>query len=65
MDLMVDLSLFEESLLKDPKEEVVSALGSEYKEAVVKNVLDLLKGSTPFQMATSVLPFPCLLFIRY
>ena len=60
---MTDLNLFEEPLLKDPDEEVVSALVSEYGEAVVKKVLNLLMDSTPFQMAASVMPFPYPLLI--
>ena len=35
---MLDLSLFEESLLKDSDEEIISSLGSVYKKEVKKKV---------------------------
>ena len=52
--LMLDLSLFEEPLQKDPDKEVISSLGFVYKKEVTKKVHDLLRDSTPFQMAASV-----------
>ena len=52
--LMTDPSLFEEPLLKDPDEEVISLLGFMYGKEVTKNVQDPLKDSAPFQMAASV-----------
>ena len=36
--LMADSTLFEESLLKDPKEEVIAGLASMYGQAVTKKV---------------------------
>ena len=50
---MSDLSLFEELLLKDPNEDVITSLGSVYEKEVTK-VQDFLRDSTPFQMAASV-----------
>ena len=41
--LMTDSSLFEEPLLKDPNEEVISSLSSIYSKEVTKKV-----DSTPF-----------------
>ena len=58
---MADPNLFEEPLLKDHEEEVTTTLGSVYKAQVIKKVLDLLRDSTPFQVATTVIPCP---FIR-
>ena len=55
---MSNSTLFEEPLVKDPEEEVVTALRSVYGDAVTKKVLDLLRDSTPFQMAVAVLPYP-------
>ena len=52
--LMTDPSLFEESLLKDPDEEVISFLGFMYGKEVTKNVQDPLRDFAPFQMAASV-----------
>ena len=52
---MADLTLFEEPLPKDPKEEVIVKLVFVYEEAVTKKVHDLLRDSTPFQMATTVM----------
>ena len=52
--LISDLSLFEEPLLKDLNEEVISSLGSVYGKEVTKKVEDLLRDSTPFQMVASV-----------
>ena len=51
---MMDSSLFKEPLIKDPDEEVISLLGSIYGKEVTKKVQDLLRDSTPFQMAASV-----------
>ena len=48
----------EEAPLKDLEEEVITALGSVYGDIVIKKVLDLLRDSTPFQMAVTVLPYP-------
>ena len=50
----MDSSLFEELLLKDPDDEVISWLGFVYGKEVTKKVQDLLRDSTPFQMTTSV-----------
>ena len=61
--LMFDLSLFEESLLKDPNEEVLSSLGAVYGEEVVKGVQELLKESTPFEMVASLSTFLFLCFL--
>ena len=58
--LIADLTLFEEPLLKDPEEEVISGLVSVYGKVVTQKVLDLLRDSTPFQMAALVIP--CLYF---
>ena len=52
--LMVDPHMFEEPLLKDPEGEVVSNLAMEFDAPVIKKVLDLLRDSTPFQMAAAV-----------
>ena len=41
--LMTDQHLFEEPLLKDLKEEVVSDLASEFGALVIKKVIDLLR----------------------
>ena len=46
--LMVDLTLFEELLLKDLEEEVIIGLDSMYGQVVKKKVQDLLRDSTPF-----------------
>ena len=51
---MSNSSLFEEPLLKDPDEEVISSLGFVYGKEVTKKVQYLLRDSTPFQMAASV-----------
>ena len=51
--------MFKELLLKDPKEEVTTALGLVYEAQVIKKVLDLLRGSTPFQVVSAVTPCPC------
>ena len=58
---MADLTLFEESMLKDPKKEVMVRLAFVYGQAVTKKVQDLLRDSTPFQMAVSVIL--CLFFL--
>ena len=52
--LMSDLSLFEESLLKNSDKDVISSLGSVYRNEVMKKVKDILKDSTPFQMTVEV-----------
>ena len=52
--LMLDTLLFEESLLKDPNEEVISALGVVYGEEALKGVQELLKDATPFRMTNSI-----------
>ena len=52
--LMSDLLLFKEPLLKDSDSEVISSLGSMYGKEVTKKVQDLLRDSTPFQMAVAV-----------
>ena len=59
--LMADLTMFEELLLKDPEEEVISGLVSVYGKVVTKKVQDLLRDSTPFQMAATVIL--CLYFM--
>ena len=58
--LMANPTLFEEPLLKDPKEEVTIALGSVHGTSVIKKVLDLLRDSTPFQVAVAVTSCPCI-----
>ena len=65
--LLSDRPLFEEPLLNDPNEEVISSLGSVYGKEVTKKVLDLLRDSTPFQMAglVSNLPYLCLSFLLF
>ena len=45
--LLADLTMFEESLLKDPEEDIISGLVSVYGKEVTKKVHDLLKDSTP------------------
>ena len=57
---MVDPTLFEEPLLKDLEEEVMTALGSMYGDPLIKKILDLIRDSTPFQVATVVTPCPCI-----
>ena len=59
--LMADLTMFEELLLKDPEEEVISWLVSVYGKVVMKKVQDLLMDYTPFQMAATVIL--CLYFM--
>ena len=59
--LMEDLTMFEELLLKDPEEEVISRLVFVYGKVVTKKVQDLLRDSIPFQMATMVIL--CLYFM--
>ena len=63
--LMFDVFLFEEPLLKDPDEEVLSSLGAMFGREAIKGVQDLLKDATPFKMAASVNTFLilCLLSI--
>ena len=51
---MANQSLFEEPLLDDLDEEAISSLGSFYEKVVRKKVYDLLRDSTPFQMAALV-----------
>ena len=58
---MVNTTLFEEPLLKDPEEEVTIAMGLVYGPLVIKKVLDLLRDSTLFQVVATVTPYP---FIR-
>ena len=58
--LMADQTLFEEQILKDPEEEVTTALGLVYGALVIKKVLDLLRDSTHFQVAFVVTPCPCI-----
>ena len=64
---MSDYSLFEEPPLKDPNEEVISALGVVYKQEALKGVQELLKDATPFKMETSISIFfyLCLLFTPF
>ena len=57
---MVNPTLFEELLLKDPEEEVTTALGSMYGAPLIKKVLDLLRDSTPFQVVVAVTPYSCI-----
>ena len=52
--LMEDPHLFKEPLLKDPEEEAVFDLDTEFGALMIKKVLDLLRDSTPFQMATTI-----------
>ena len=52
--LMADPHLFEEPLLKDPEEEAVFDLAAEFGALMIKKALDLLRDSTPFQMATTI-----------
>ena len=63
--LMSNLSLFDEPLLKDPDEEVLTLLGEVYSKEAIKGVQELLKDATPFKMAASLSTFPicCLLSI--
>ena len=63
--LMFDFSLFEESLLKDPDEKVLTFLSEVYGKKAIKGVQELLKDATPLKMAASVSTFPisCLLSI--
>ena len=63
--LLLDRPLFEEPLLNDPNEEVISSLGSVYEKEVTKKVLDLLRDSTPFQMVASVSNLPYLDKVLY
>ena len=58
---MESATVFEEPLLKDPEEEVIVELASVYGQAVTRKVQDLLRDSTPFQMATLVIL--CLSFL--
>ena len=46
--------MFEESLIQEPDKEVLSELALEFRAPVIEKVLDLLRGSTPFQMVASV-----------
>ena len=64
---MSDLPLFEESLLNDPNEELISSLRSMYGKEVAKKVQDLLRDSTPFQMETlvSILLYFCWSFLFF
>ena len=57
---MANPNMFEEPLSKDHEEEVTTTLGSVYKAQVIKKVLDLLRDSTPFQVATAVIPCSCI-----
>ena len=50
---MLDSLLFEELLLKNPNKEVIS-FGAMYEKEVTKRVQELLKDSSPFQMAASI-----------
>ena len=52
--LMADPYLFKEPLLQDPDKEVVFDLAAEFEAPVIKKILDLLRESTPFQMAVAV-----------
>ena len=52
---MADLTPFEESLLNDLEKEVISRLVSMYRKEVTKKVYDLIRDSTPFKMAVSVI----------
>ena len=63
--LLLNRPLFEEPLLNDPNEDVISSLGSVYEKEVTKKVLDLLKDSTPFQLATSISNLPYLDKVLY
>ena len=56
---MENPTLFEELLLKDPEEEVMTAFGLVYRAQLIMKVLDLLKDSTPFQVAVAVTPYLC------
>ena len=53
--------MFEKPLLKDPKKEVIFGLVFVYEKVVTKKVHDLLRDSTPFQMA--ILVILCLYFL--
>ena len=57
---MANPTLFVKLLLKDPEEEVTTALGLVYGTPVIKKVLDLLRDSTPFQVVVAVTPCPCI-----
>ena len=50
---MLDSLLFEELLLKNPDEEVIS-FGAMYEKEVTKRVQELLNDSSLFQMAASI-----------
>ena len=63
--LLLNRPLFEEPLLNDPNKDVISSLGSMYEKEVTKKVLDLLKDSTPFQLATSISNLPYLDKVLY
>ena len=52
--LMSNSLLLKESLLKDPNEEVIFALGAMYEKEASKGVQEFLKDATPFKMTTSV-----------
>ena len=58
--LMADSLMFEEPFLQDPDKEVIFDLASKFGALMIKNVLDLLRASTSFQMAagTPLLLFP-------
>ena len=58
---MSNFFLFEEPLLKDLDKEVIPSLGFVFKKEVTKKVQDLLRDSTPFQMAValSILLYLC------
>ena len=58
---MTNLTMFEEPLLKDPEEELISGMVSVYGKVVMKKVQDLLRDSTPFQMAATTIH--CLYFL--
>ena len=53
--LMTDLTSFEETFLNYLEDEVISGLVSMYGKVAIKKVQDLLRDSTPFQMAASVI----------
>ena len=52
--LIADQSLIEEPLMSDPNEEAITSFGFVYGKVVTKKVQDLLRDSTPFQMAALV-----------
>ena len=46
--LLADLTLFEEPLLKDTKEEVMAEMAVVYRMVAMKKVQDFLRDYTPF-----------------